>query len=130
MSPDAAAARWGAEAQFLHQQLLGRAAPQGLLQAYVRAHQLHGRHVEPSCLPQVMQRRLDVEAVELALRRRQPALARKVHWVLTLAELRSKLHDGANVRPWRAAWALVRAALGAGWKLLKGKWLVWRHGLV
>ena len=122
--------RWAAEAQFLHRQLLGGAAPRALEQAYVQAHQLHAAQVEPCCLPRLMQLELDVEAVELALRRTHPALGRKIHWLFTLAELHTNLHETPPMHPLRAAWVLLGAALITVYKRLQGAWWVRRYRLV
>jgi hypothetical protein len=83
----------------------------------------------------VVTRRLDPEAVEFALRRRGLGreLARRMQILCYLVEVRPDyLSEFVNLNSSRSrAWAaLLAATLRSGWKLLKGEYLVRRHGLV
>jgi hypothetical protein len=90
-------------------------------------------------LVRVVARRLDAEAVELALRRRGLAgnqgrdLARRMQILCYLVEVQpAYLGEFINAEKSRGrAWAeLVGATLRSAWKLVKGEYLVRRHGLV
>jgi hypothetical protein len=83
--------------------------------------------------------RLDAEAVEFALRRRglsgNPGgdLARRMQILCYLVEVQpAYLGEFINVESSRGrAWAaLLSATLRSAWKLVKGEYLVRRHGLV
>ncbi len=95
----------------------------------------------------VVARRLDAEAVEFALRRRGPRgdlrgsmggeLARRMQILCYLVEVQpAYLGEFVNVEsnaesPRGRAWAaLLVATLRSAWKLVKGEYLVRRHGLV
>jgi hypothetical protein len=83
----------------------------------------------------VVARRLDAEAVEYALRRRGLGgdLARRLQILCYLVEVQpASLGEFINLKSSRGrAWAaLVGATLRSAWKLLKGEYLVRRHGLV
>jgi hypothetical protein len=90
----------------------------------------------PSALVEkVVARRLDAEAVEFALRRRGQGrdLTRRMQVLCYLVEVRRDyLSEFVNVESSRGgAWAaLLGATVRSGWKLLKGEYLVRRHGLV
>jgi hypothetical protein len=79
--------------------------------------------------------RLDAEAVEFALRRRGAGkeLARRIQILCYLVEVRpAYLAEFVNMESSRGrAWAaLVRVTLRSAWKLLKGEYLIRRHGLL
>ena len=83
----------------------------------------------------VVARRLDAEAVELALRRRGSGgdLARRMQILCYLVEVRRDyLSEFINLESARGrAWAaLAGAVLRSAWKRVKGEYLVRRHGLV
>jgi hypothetical protein len=87
----------------------------------------------------IVARRLDAEAVEFALRRRGIRgdqggdLARRMQILCYLVEVQpSYLGEFVNQESSRGrAWAeLLGATLGSAWKLVKGEYLVRRHGLV
>ena len=78
---------------------------------------------------------LDAEAVEFALRRRGLGydLARRMQILCYLVEVQpAYLDEFINVESSRGrAWsALAGATLRSAWKLVKGEYLVRRHGLV
>jgi hypothetical protein len=124
------------EARHLHACLFGRPIDPAVAARYEAAHRQLGLEIEPSAATSaVVARRLDAEAVEFALRARGAGreLTRKMQMLCYLAEVRSDyLGEFVNLRPSRAGAfaALLAATLRAGWKLLKGRYLVRRHGLV
>jgi len=131
MTPDLAA-----EARYLHAALFSRPADPAIIERYVDAHRLLFAHEPASSLVStIVERRLDAEAVEYALRRRRAGavLTRKLQTLSYLAEVRAAYeHEFLNRRPRRVAatLALAAAALRSAWKLLKGEVLVRRHGLL
>lgn len=125
-----------AEAACLHASLFHR-APDGLTIArYEAAHrELFPDAVSPAWLTRMVERGLDAEAIEFALRRRGRGaeLTRKMQIVSYLAEARAPyLERFVNLEASRArAWsALLGAAAGAFWKLLKGEYAIRRHRLL
>jgi hypothetical protein len=87
----------------------------------------------------VVAQRLDAEAVEFALRRRGLQgdhwgdLARRMQILCYLVEVQpAYFGEFVNVESSRGrAWAgLLGATLRSAWKLVKGEYLVRRHGLV
>ena len=91
--------------------------------------------VNTSVVAKVVARKLDAEAVEFALRRRGQGreLARKMQILCYLVEVRPEYFDEfVNTESSRRrAWAaLAGATLRSAWKLLKGEYLIRRHGLV
>ena len=125
-----------AEARYLHAALFSRPADPAIIERYVDAHLLLFAH-EPSSrvVAAIVERRLDAEAIEFALRRRRAGreLTRKLQILCYLAEVRAAYeHEFVNrhTRPARAILALAAAAIRSAWKLLKGEVLVRRHGLL
>jgi len=92
----------------------------------------------PTLVSKVVARRLDAEAVEFALRRRGKGgdLTRRMQILCYLVEVRRDyLDEFVNLESpagsVRAAWAaLLMATVRSAWKLLKGEYLVRRHGLL
>ena len=125
-----------AEARFLHTALFAQAVDPAVVERYVEAHRLLFAGDPPSPLvATIVERRLDAEAIEYALRRRNVGreLTRKLQILCYLAEARAAYqHEFFNrkERRARAVLALVGAALRSAWKLVKGEALVRRHGLV
>jgi len=124
------------EARHLHSCLFAKPIDAAGVARYEAAHRELGLGNEASPVTAaVVARRLDAEAVEFALRRRGKGqeLTRKLQVLCYLAEVRSEyLGEFVNLRPSRAgaAAALAAATLGCAWKLVKGAYLVRRHGLV
>jgi hypothetical protein len=92
-------------------------------------------NVASKVVAKVVARRLDAEAVEFALRRRGLGcdLARRMQILCYLVEVQpAYLGEFINVESSRGrAWAaLLSATLRSAWKLVKGEYLVRRHGLV
>jgi hypothetical protein len=88
-----------------------------------------------SMVAKVVARKLDAEAVEFALRRRGKGreLARKMQILCYLVEVRPEYFNRfVNTETSRRrAWSAVGGAtLRSAWKLLKGEYLIRRHGLL
>jgi len=125
-----------AEARFLHAALFARAVDPAIVERYVDAHRLlfTGEPTSP-LVSRIVERRLDAEAIEYALRRRKAGreLTRKLQILCYLAEARAAYQPeffNRKERPSQAILALVAAALRSAWKLVKGEALVRRHGLL
>ena len=121
------------EAEHIHRVLFRRPMPPLVGQRYLAAHAFHCRGPEASSkIAQVLRERLDLEAVELALRRRDPAITRKAQIVLYAIETLPEYQDEmVNARDRRlAAWLILGAqTFRSAWKLLKGRVASRRHGL-
>jgi hypothetical protein len=86
-------------------------------------------------ITRIVERGLDAEAIEFALRRRGRGseLTRKLQIASYLAESRAPYLDQfVNLEPSRLrAWTTLTAAtLGTLWKLCKGEYLIRRHELL
>jgi hypothetical protein len=128
------------EARYLHDCLFAIPLDPLVVQRYEAAH-LQAALANPECLPdpsvvtKIVTKELDAEAVEFALRRRGQGreLTRKMQTLCYLVEVRpAYLVQFVNLESSRSgAWAaLIGATIGSAWKLLKGEYLVRRHGLV
>jgi hypothetical protein len=124
------------EARHLHLCLFDRPADEMTVHRYEAAHQRWFADEKPSALMRtVVERRLDAEAVEFALRMRGRGgeLRRKLQIISYLVEPRAEyLSEFVNLEASRAqAWAaLAGAALRSLWKLGKGEFTVRLHGLL
>ena len=123
------------EARYFHAAFFRGAPPPEVVERYVAAN----RHCFPfieeryeRAIRTLISRRLDVEAVEFALRRTNPLLTRKIQVLFFLLEVRSGYYGrfvnceaGAG-----RAWAdLAGSVARAVWKRVKGEYLVRRYGL-
>ena len=124
------------EAVHLFSCLFGRAPDPLTVARYEAAHrELFHDSPTPAWLTRIVERRLDAEAIEFALRRRGRGveLTRKLQICCYLAEARSAYLDrfvNLEASKPRAWLALAGAASGALWKLLKGEYAIRRHGLL
>lgn len=109
----------------------GQPAPESIVEQYARACRTlwpsGGYDLEP-----LLDRGVDIEAVEYALRGRAPLLSAKVQALFYLVEAdggRFELFvDEKGSRP--EAWLrMAGAVLRSAFKLAKGRWQAWRHGL-
>lgn len=124
--------RLRSEAEYVHQTLFGRSVPDIVAERYIEAHSRLGLPYK-SVMQRIIERRLDLEAVEYALRNRRSPLTKKIQIMLYLAEAMSAYHhDFVNARDQRLrAWLLLAAAtLRSLYKLAKGRILVHRHELI
>jgi hypothetical protein len=125
------------EAAYIHERFFGAPAPGEVAARYAAAHRQYGivadegqrRRIEI-----ILDRRLDIEAIELALRigRRDRFLTAKIQVLFYLVEVRAAYyHRFVNTEARRACawWAIAKAVPATAWKYAKGKWLVRRYGL-
>lgn len=125
------------EAQYLHEQFFGFCAQEVVLQKYILAHQKKNQFNESQSeqlLVKIIHQRLDVEACELALRRRNHVLTKKI-WLLTaICETQPGyfdfLHAKHNISKVNFFTKVIGIAICSLYKMCKGKWLVWRYNLV
>ena len=126
------------EAEVFHQAIFGRPISQDIRAAFVSANQIllnDALNVTPVRIDLILRRSLDVEAIELALRRRNPQnlLTRKFLILCYLTEARSVYFgDFVNeqYRPVRAFISLSFATCRSLYKLLKGHCLIRIYGVV
>ena len=124
-----------AEAHYLHSCLFRSPPDDRTVQRYLAAHRQLFFGQASNHVARVIERKLDAEAVEFALRRRGAGveLTRKLQIICYLAEVRARyLGYFINQRRSRAAaWvAVALAALSAPWKLAKGEYTIRRNGLL
>ncbi|MCC6805856.1 MAG: hypothetical protein IT381_00415 [Deltaproteobacteria bacterium] len=122
------------EGRYLARFLFAAPLAEAVIDHYVAAH-VHlftGAITRPVDVAKIVERRLDAEAVELVLRRRDPmnALSQKMQILVYVAEARRELYPlfvSEHARPFtafvRLAWGVVRAA----YKLVKGRYLLSAH---
>jgi len=131
VAPDLAA-----EAQYLHRSLFGQEADPVIIERYTDAHRkLFPGDASSTLLSRIVARSLDVEAVQFALRRRGAGreLTRKIEILCYLVEVRApyqRYFVSNEPGRARAITGLSAAALRSAWKLVKGEYLVRRHGLL
>jgi hypothetical protein len=124
------------EGRYFHTCLFGRPPDDMTIRRYEAAHrELFASASEPPWIGRIVERRLDAEAIEFALRRRGlgSELTRKFQILCYLAESRAVyLPQFVNFHPSRSrAWsALSAVTFGAAWKLCKGEFAIRRHGLL
>jgi len=127
-----------AEAIYLHRHFFRSDPPPVVVERYITANQLCLPSLDQSShrlVSTVVSRQLDPEAVEaiLRLRRKNPVLTRKIQILFYLVEVRSTYYTyfvNSPTGPFRASLDLLTSAALAVWKLIKGLYLVQRHGLV
>ncbi len=122
------------EARHLHACLFRTPPDAVTIERYEAAHCEFGIAAS-AMVAEVLARRLDAEAVEFTLRRRGAGrdLTRKMQLLCYLVEVRPNyLDEFVNAKSSRGrAWAaLSGATLRSAWKLLKGEYLIRRHGLL
>jgi hypothetical protein len=126
------------EARHFHALFFRRPLPGPVVERYVAANQLCFPALDPKAremVETIVTRRLDAEAIELALRLRKgsPVLTRKIQILFYLVEVRSEYYAYfINQVPgwWSAVLGLVGAVVRTGWKGAKGLYLVWRYDFV
>jgi len=123
------------EARFLHASLFSRPLDEEIVQRYEAAHHALFPKETPGAVARIVALRLDVAAVEFALRRRHacPELSRKIQILSYLVEVRADYQAdfiATRREPVRAILVLLWRILGAGWKLVKGECLVRFYGLL
>jgi hypothetical protein len=123
------------EARFLHDSLFSRPLDEKIVERYQAAHGALFPKESPPAVARIVALRLDVEAVEFALRRRHacPELTRKIQILSYLVEVRAEYQDdfiATKRAPVRALLVLSSRILESGWKLAKGECLVRYYGLL
>jgi hypothetical protein len=125
--------RLRAQANYLHRALFGREAPDEVRWQYARVLHRAALVETPRCdLARLMEREVDVEAMEVALRRRNPSnsLTQRFRVLCYLTEARPEYFDRfvnetpALVVGTLTLWFLTLRSL---YKLAKGDFLVWVH---
>ena len=125
------------EARYLHRAFFHRDPASEVVRRYVEAN-VHCFGVDASASPLVkvlVERKLDAEAVEFALRvrGRDNVLTRKIQILCYIVETRADyyadfVNDTACTS--KAAVVLILSVPKAAYKFLKGSLLCWRHGFV
>jgi hypothetical protein len=115
--------------------MFSRPLDEKTVQRYEAAHRALFPSESPPCVTRIVALRLDVEAVEFALRRRHacPELTRKLQIISYLVEVRADYQDdfiATRRQPVRAIFAILGTIFRAGWKLIKGECLVRIYGLL
>jgi hypothetical protein len=123
-----------AEGELLHLSIFDSPIPEPVLQKYIEAHDYYltsPNESELRFMAEAVRRRLDLEALETALRRSDMGhlLVRKVKILIHIAEAydayRSRFINEYPQR-WRAVAVLTFHVFRTGIKFLKGKFLLWR----
>lgn len=125
------------EVAALHRAVFDAPPPPVVVERYLAAHEHHvapGPAREEESVATAVDRGLDLEALELALRLRDGdhLLARKLRALLLVAETLPAYQPAFVSRDTRTRGALLRLALRglrSGLKLLRGHWLIRRYGL-
>lgn len=124
------------EARALHRAFFPFDPPPEVVERYVAANKLClGEDADCAMLREIVRLHLDAEAIELALRYRRgnSILSNKIQILFYLLEVRSAYYarfaGAAESRP-RAVVALALTIPQTLAKLLKGIYLVYRHGFV
>lgn len=125
----------GSEACFLHQAVFARPAPADLQRQYAAALEHAPLANVPACdLTPLFERGIDIEALELVLRRQSPvnSLTQRCHVLCYLAEARPEYyHCFVNESPRQlVGWSfLLWHVLRSMYLLMKGRWLLWRYDI-
>jgi hypothetical protein len=120
------------EAEVFHQAIFGGPVPEDIREAFVSANRIllkDATNVIPVRIELILERSLDVEAIEFALRRRSPqnVLTKKLLILCYLAEARSVYFNtfvNEQHRPVRAFINLSFKTCRSVYKLLKGHCLI------
>ena len=126
------------EVRHFHALFFRRPLPGPVVDRYVAANHLCFPALDPKTremVQTIVARRLDAEAIELALRLRKGnrVLTRKIQILFYLVEVRSQYYGYfINQAP---GWAsgvlgLLGSLVRTGWKGAKGLYLVWRYDFV
>jgi hypothetical protein len=135
-SPPSLAPSLADEARYLHACFFSAPLDPVVIARYEAAHREMNLAGQPAAVvSRVVEKRLDAEAVEFALRRRGlgKELTTKIQILCYIVEVRSAyLSEFVNTKSMRARAVaeLFGATLQTAWKLVKGEYLVRRHGLL
>jgi hypothetical protein len=124
------------EARYLHDSLFRAPLDASVVKRYEAAHgELFPDEATSLPVARLVSRKLDVEAVEFALRRRGcgAQLTRKIQILCYLVEVRAAYQSyfvATKTERVKAAILLMAALLRTVWKRGKGEYLVRRHGML
>lgn len=126
------------EAEFFHQAIFGCSVPTDIREAFVSANQMLLKDVGNATrvnIDLILERSLDVEAIEFALRRRSPQnlLTKKLLILCYLTESRSAYFTtfvNEQYAPIRGFIKLLFATFRSMYKLVKGQCLIRIYGIV
>ena len=125
------------EVEYFHERIFGRPVPEDIRAAFVSANKmlLKDGELVPVRVELILQRSMDVEAIEYALRRSTPAniLTKKLLILCYLTEARSSYFTtfvNEQHRPIRAILSLSFATCRSVYKLVKGRCLIWIYDVV
>jgi nucleoside-diphosphate-sugar epimerase len=124
------------EVRYLYRILFKGAPSTTLVSRYAQAHDHCCKILAPEqriAVDEICLRKLDAEAIEFATRSRRTVLSKKLLLISYLAELEAgtyNMYVNESSQPVTAFCLLAVYTLAAPWKLLKGKYLVWRYQLV
>jgi hypothetical protein len=126
------------EARYLHRAFFRTDPPPEVVDRYIAANTLCFPESSPlasKMMSKIVARRLDAEAVELALRlRKGPSiLTKKIQILFYLLEVRSAYYSffvGERESRPRAILGMLFSVFQTAMKSLKGVYLIRRHGLV
>ena len=126
------------EAEFFHQAIFGRPIPTDIRDAFVSANKIllqDTSKVTPVKIDLIVERSLDVEAIEFALRRSNPQnlLTKKLLILCYLTESRSAYFTtfvNEQHQPVKGFIKLSFATFRSVYKLLKGRFLIRVYGVV
>jgi len=124
------------EARYLHAALFACPLPGEVVERYAAAHGALFPDMQAGPLVRkIVARRLDAEAIEFVLRRRSPQnpLTAKMQILCYLVEVRAAYFPyffNAGDSTLHTFGELLFSGVLAGWKLIKGRYLIWRHGLL
>lgn len=123
------------EAQYFHQCLFAGKLDGAVVARYVQANEVFFKNIDSTFVQKIIEKKLDVQAVELVLRHQnsQNILTKKIQILLYLLEVRSAylpyfLND--QDRFFSAIFILAQSLLRTAYQYVKGRFLVWRHELV
>lgn len=129
------------EAEYFHQSLFQKIIPRELCSRYIESHRFifkqgeeQIRMQELRLVEKIVDHQLDIEAIELVLRRYSPQnlLTQKIHILLYLAENDPKYYShfyNKCRRHFFSFFILGFYLLQSVFKFLKGKFLIWRYNL-
>ena len=126
------------EAEFFHQQIFDRPVPDRIRADYISANETllkDTSNLSPVRIELILERSMDVEAIEFALRRSIPQniLTKKLLILCYLAESRKDYFAtfvNEQNQPFRAFFELSFHTFRSLYKLLKGRSLIWIYDVV
>lgn len=126
------------EALYFHNSLFSQPLDPAVIERYIAANRLCILELDEchaAIIDKIVTARLDLEAIEMVFRLRQPDnfLTKKMQILFYLLEVRSAyyhrfINNEANFS--LALRSLVSTALAGALKLLKGRYLIWKYDLV